>query len=148
MIRRAGGRQRRDNGGIAIEAAILVPSIVFFVLLAVAAGRIQTTGGAMDEAARAAARSASLARDAGTAQQAAQTAAADALAQGGVNCGGMQQVNVDLSRFAPALGQTGYVTVTVECQVPLSDLVVPGLPGSTPPMRSTFTSVVDSYRAR
>lgn len=144
MNGRAGGR---DDGGIAIEAAILVPSIVFFVLLALAAGRIETSHGAMDEAARAAARSASLARDAGSAQQAAQTAAADALVQGGVSCAGTPSVNVDLSQFAPTLGQMGSVTVTVGCQVPLSDLVVPGLPGSTS-LTSTFTSVVDSYRAR
>jgi hypothetical protein len=35
----------------------------------------------------------------------------------------------------------------VTCVVPLSDLVVPGLPGSTTET-STFTSVLDIYRAQ
>ena len=37
------------------------------------------------------------------------------------------QVSTDVSQFYPG----GYVTVSVACQVPLSDLSVPGIPGST-----------------
>jgi Flp pilus assembly protein TadG len=141
------GTGGREAGGIAIEAAVLVPSILLFVLMAVAAGRVETAGSVVDEAARVAARSASLARTVPEAQAAANAAAADTLAQQGVNCATTPAVSVDTSQFEAPLGQMGYVTVTVECTVPLGDLVVPGLPGSDP-MTGRFTSVVDSYRAR
>jgi Flp pilus assembly protein TadG len=135
----------QDQGSIAIEAAILVPAILLFLLLVIAAGRVETTKGVVDAAARDAARSASLTRTSGAATQAAEESAAATLDQEGVACRGQQSINVD---FTPQTqGQAGSVAVTVTCVVPLSDLVVPGLPGSTTET-STFTSVLDIYRAQ
>ena len=136
-----------DRGSFAIEAAILVPSLVLFLLLVIAAGRIETAKGAMDAAARDGARSASLARTVDAAQTAAEDSAAATLHQEGVTCQDQQVADVDTDDFAPPLGQTGEVTVTVTCTVPLGDLSVPGLPGSHT-MTSSFTSVIDAYRAR
>ena len=136
-----------EQGSFAIEAAILVPSLLLFLLLVIAAGRVETAGGVVDAAARDAARSASLTRTTDAAVQAAQDTAATTLDQEGVSCRDQQVANVDTSDFAPGLGQTGEVTVTVSCTVSLGDLSVPGLPGSIT-MTSTFTSVVDAYRAR
>ena len=56
-------------------------------------------------------------------------------------------VSSDLSQFQPPVGPRGYVTVAVPCDVALGDLALPGLPGQVT-VSSTFTSVVDSYRAR
>ena len=136
-----------EQGSFAIEAAILVPSILLFLLLVIAAGRIETAGGVVDAAARDGARSASLTRTAAAARHAARVTAATTLKQEGVSCRDQQVAQVDTDDFAPGIGQTGEVTVTVTCTVSLGDLSVPGLPGSKT-MKSSFTSVVDAYRAR
>ncbi|MFD0331341.1 hypothetical protein ACFQZC_32340 [Streptacidiphilus monticola] len=54
---------------------------------------------------------------------------------------------LDPAHFAPAVGEMGWVTVRLECRVPLHDLLFAGLPGSVP-VTAEFTSVVDSYRQR
>ncbi|MFC1419564.1 TadE family protein [Streptacidiphilus cavernicola] len=136
-----------EQGSFAIEAAILVPSLLLFLLLVIAAGRVQTARGVVDAAAREGARSASLARTTDAAVQNARDTAATTLHQEGVSCRDQQVAQVDTSDFAPRLGQTGEVTVTVRCTVSLGDLSVPGLPGSIT-VTSSFTSVVDAYRAR
>ena len=53
-----------------------------------------------------------------------------------------RRVLTDVSHFYPG----GYVTVTVVCQVPLADLAVPGLPGSTT-VRASSTAPIDPYRS-
>jgi Flp pilus assembly protein TadG len=135
-----------EQGSFAIEAAILVPALVLFLLLVIAAGRMETAQGVVNAASRDAARSASLTRTADAAVQAAQESAATTLNQEGVSCQN-EDASVDTADFAPALGQTGEVTVTVTCTVALSDLSIPGMPGSKT-MTSKFTSVIDAYRAR
>ena len=52
------------------------------------------------------------------------------------------QVMTDVSHFFPG----GFVTVTVVCQVDLSDLSVPGIPGSTI-VRASSTAPIDPYRS-
>ncbi|MGA5700542.1 TadE/TadG family type IV pilus assembly protein [Peterkaempfera bronchialis] len=142
----ADGGDRHEEGSVALEAAIIVPAVLLFVLLAIAAGRLQTAGGTVDAAARAAARSASLARTAETARQAAHSAAEETLKQQGVHCDSTR-VEVDTGRFSVPLGETGQVTAVVRCTVPLNDLLLNGLPGSRT-MTGRFTSVVDRYRGR
>jgi hypothetical protein len=57
-------------------------------------------------------------------------------------------VTVDTAGFAAAPGQPATpVIATVTCSVPLSQLALPGLPGSAG-LTSTFTSVIDLYRQR
>lgn len=135
-----------DRGSVAIEAALLAPVLVSFVLLAVAAGRIQTAGGAVDAAARAGARTASITRSADGLEESATNAARDVLRQDGVSC---RDVGITLTpgTLATPAGQLDTLTVTVTCPVGLSDLVVAGLPGSKE-LVGTFTSVVDRYRGR
>jgi Flp pilus assembly protein TadG len=145
-VRRGSAAEPRDQGSLAIEAAIVTPALLLFLLMVIAAGRIETAGGVVDAAARDGARSASLTRTSDAAVQAANDSAATTLNQQGVTCRS-QQVVVGTGDFAPALGQTGEVTVTVSCTISLADLAVPGLPGSMT-LHSTFTSVVDAYRAR
>ncbi|MFJ9662103.1 TadE family protein [Streptomyces griseoflavus] len=139
-------RTRGDDGSVAIEAAIIVPPLLMFVCLAIAGGRIVTSGAKIDAAAEDAAREASIHRTAASAQAAAQAAAAESLNDQGITCASTS-VNINTGGLNVPLGQVGTVTVTVSCTVPLADLLLPGAPGART-LTSTATSVVDQYRQR
>ena len=139
-------RGRADRGSVAIEAALLAPVIVTFVLLAVAAGRLQTAAGTVDAAARAGARTASITRAADEVEKAARKATDEVLRQDGVSCNKLE-VTLTKGMLDTPAGQLATMTVTVTCDVGLSDLVVAGLPGSKT-LTGRFTSVVDRYRGQ
>ncbi|MEU0784688.1 TadE/TadG family type IV pilus assembly protein [Streptomyces sp. NPDC006173] len=140
------GRCAEDQGSVAIEAAIILPSLIMFLCLAIAGGRIVTSEAKIDAAAEDAAREASIHRTAAAAQSAADTAAAESLADQGIACSSTS-VHVDVGGVSVPVGQVGTVTVTVDCTVQLSDLLLPGAPGVRM-LSSTATSVVDLYRQR
>ncbi|WUD78587.1 pilus assembly protein [Streptomyces sp. NBC_00510] len=135
-----------DRGSEAIQAAIVTPLLVAFVCMAVAAGRLVTSGSKIDAAAEDAARAASIERTYQAAKSAASKAAEQSLNDQGITCTSTS-VSVDASGLTVPVGQVGYVTVTVTCTVGLSDLLLPGAPGAKT-LTSSFTSVVDAYRAR
>ncbi|WP_406451528.1 pilus assembly protein [Streptomyces sp. NBC_00876] len=135
-----------DRGSEAIQAAIVTPLMIMFLCMALAAGRVVTAGSKVDAAAEDAAREASISRTAGSAQDHAYAAANETLADQGLKCSGTT-VSVDVSGLNAPLGTVGTVTATVTCTVPLSDLMLPGAPGSHT-LSSTFTSAVDAYRER
>ncbi|GGU96449.1 membrane protein [Kitasatospora herbaricolor] len=138
--------RRPDGGSAAIEAAILVPALLTFILLAIAAGRIQTAGSTVEAAARAAARTASITREPGGVDTAARAAADRVLRQDGVSC---QVLGIDLERgvLETPAGPVATMVATVTCEIGLRDVLVPGLPG-TKALRGEFTSVVDRYRGQ
>ena len=140
-------RSRRDPeaGDAALELIILAPVLLALIALVIAAGRISVARGSVDAAARDAARQASLARSPGEARIAAELSAQAALRQDGLDC--TPTVTVDTVGFGVPLGEPAQVSATVTCQVPLADLVVPGLPGSAT-LSYTFTSPLDPYRGR
>jgi Flp pilus assembly protein TadG len=135
-----------ERGALSLEAMILLPALILVLLLIVAFGRIQSSANAVDSAARNAARAASLERDGSSARTAGTTVAQDFLAGQGLHCTATS-IDITTAGFSAALGQAATTTATVTCTVPLSDLAVPGLPGSKT-MTSRFTSPIDSYRAR
>lgn len=139
-------RLRSDEGSAAIEAAIILPSLIMFICLAIAGGRIVTSGSKIDAAVEDAAREASIHRTVAAAQAAAQTAAAESLNDQGITCASTN-VSIDTGGLSVPVGQVGTVTVTVTCTVNLSDLLLPGVPGAKT-LTSTATSVVDQYRQR
>ncbi|MFD4955313.1 TadE/TadG family type IV pilus assembly protein [Streptomyces sp. NPDC058451] len=139
-------RLRSDEGSAAIEAAIVLPSLIMFLCLAIAGGRIVISGAKIDSAAEDAAREASIHRTAAAAQGAAQSAAAESLGDQGITCASTS-VSVNTGGLSVPVGQVGTVTVTVTCTVNLSDLLLPGVPGVRT-LTSTATSVVDQYRQR
>ncbi|MCX4617905.1 TadE family protein [Streptomyces mirabilis] len=139
-------RLRSDEGSAAIEAAIVLPSLIMFLCLAIAGGRLVTSGAKIDSAAADAAREASIHRTAAAAQSAAQTAAAESLNDQGITCASTS-VSINTGGLSVPVGQVGTVTVTVTCTVNLSDLLLPGVPGART-LTSTATSVVDQYRQR
>ena len=135
-----------EAGSAAIEAAILAPGLLLILALIVAAGRVETAGGAVETAAHAAARAASLARTEPAALSAARAAAAASLRGEQLSCTRLT-VSVDTAGLSAPLGRPAQVHAAVSCQVGLGDLLVPGLPGTLTESRS-FASAVDPYRGR
>ncbi|ADB73453.1 TadE/TadG family type IV pilus assembly protein [Geodermatophilus obscurus] len=135
-----------ERGSVSVELALLAPAFLLLAAFAVLAGRTQIAEGGVQEAARAAAREASLARDAGTAGALAGGQAERTLAAQDLRCQNAS-IDVDTSGFAAPPGQPGDVTVTVTCVVGMADLLAPGLPG-TVTVEAAFTSPVDAYRER
>lgn len=140
--RRAGG----DRGSAAVEVAVIAPAIIALLGLMIAFGRVVDADGAVDAAAHAAARAASLERDATSAQSQARAAAEDSLSGDGVTCQSADVV-VDTSGYSLDIGQAATVTATISCTARLSDIGLPGLPGSKT-LTASFTSPIDTYRGR
>lgn len=123
-----------------------MPPVVGLVLVAIAAGRVQTTAGTVEAAARAGARTASLQRSVDGMTQPGRDSALATLRQQGVSCrnGTVQVVPGQLD--LPG-GAVTTVKVTVVCDVELADLL--GGPSGVPVTKhlvGEFTSVVDRYR--
>lgn len=135
-----------ERGSNAAEIVIIAPVIAMLILVLVAAGRTALADNATQSASFAAARAASLSRDVATATTAAQDAAQRAMDHAGITCLTLT-VNVDASGLNAPLGSTGEVTATVSCNVNLSDITLPGIPGNRT-MSSNATSPVDAYRER
>jgi Flp pilus assembly protein TadG len=133
-----------ERGSAAIEAAVGVPAFVLFVALIICGGRFATAHQSLQSAASAAARSASIARDAHTAVTDAQTAATSSVTDQHIPCRNID-VQVDTSAFSKQPGQPGTVTVTVSCRLDLSDLSIPGIPGSKV-LTATMNSPIDTWR--
>jgi len=139
-------RPDRERGSAVIEAVIGVPAFMLFVALIVFAGRVAIAHQGVQSAAADAARSASIARTQGGAQTEGNTAAATSLANQHVNCV-TTTVSVDTSGFASPVGTPAKVSATVTCDVNLSDLFLPGVPGSKA-ITATMSSPLDTYRER
>ncbi|WP_046500628.1 TadE/TadG family type IV pilus assembly protein [Streptomyces odonnellii] len=138
--------EHRARGSYSVEAAVLAPVVIALLGLMVAFGRIVNADGAVDSAAHAAARAASLERDAGSAQAQAQAAADRSLSGEGVTCR-TTSVAVDTSGYSIDLGENATVTATIACTANLADIGLPGLPGSKT-LTARWTSPLDTYRGR
>ncbi|WP_410599780.1 hypothetical protein [Amycolatopsis sp. lyj-90] len=134
---------RGDSGDVNVEVAIGVSALIILFGLALIGMRVITAESAVDEAARSAARSASIARDGEAAAEAAETRAQAVIAQQGLNCDNLH-IAVDARDFAKPLGETGYVIATVTCEVTFRDLMIPGSRLAV----SEFRSPIDRYGAR
>lgn len=135
-----------ERGSVSVELAVLAPALMLLLSFAIWAGRIQVADNGVEEAARAAARAASLAVDADTAVALATAQAQDTLARQNLRCQPVD-VAVDSAGFRTPLGESGDVTVAITCTVAMTDLLIPGLPGSVQ-VNASFTSPVDAYRER
>lgn len=135
----------RDAGSVTVEAAVIAPVLVLVLLLMIAAGRISLNESVVDQAATSAARAASLARTPQAAQQAATDAARGAFADQHLSCTELA-VTMDTAGFGRAPGQPAQVDVQVSCALALSDIGLPGLPG-TVTQTSRFASPLDPYRS-
>ncbi|MEZ0076294.1 TadE/TadG family type IV pilus assembly protein [Planotetraspora sp. GP83] len=134
-----------ERGSMALEAAIIAPALVAVLAMMIGLGRITLAHGAIEAAARDAARQASIARDPGSARSAALTSARAALTREGLACS--PSVTVDTTGFSAPLGRPAAVVARIACEVDLADIAVPGVPGSKT-LTSSFSSPIDPYRAR
>jgi hypothetical protein len=121
--------------------------MLLLIGLAVVAMRIEVASQAVEAAAHDAARAASISRTQAEARTAAMDAATSALSQQSLSCKPAPSVDPDTTQFGRPIGETAVVTVTVTCIVKLSDVGMPGLPGTTR-LSSTFTSYLDQFRGR
>ena len=141
-------RRDRDAGDATLEMAILAPIVLILLSLVIAAGRTSIASGSVAAAARDAARQASISRTYAAAMAAAQASAQAELSREGLNCSPAPVVHVDATAFLRSKpGQLAPVHATVICRVPLSDLLLPGTPGSRT-LRARFTSPLDPFRGR
>lgn len=139
-------RRDQERGSATIETVIVVPALMLFVALIVAAGRVQLAHQSVDAAAAEAARAASISRTATEAQTRASASGAQALTNQGLNCASTT-VTVDTSGFAVPVGTPANVSATISCVVALDDVALPGLPG-TITVEATVRSPLDTYRGR
>ena len=130
----------RDRGSASVELVLMTPVLVALLLFVVAVGRLSTSRGEVDAAARDAARAASIERSATSAQTAGINAASITLADRGVTCRELD-VTIDTGDFR----SNGLVRATVACTVDLEALAGIGLPGSKT-LIATFSAPVDHYR--
>lgn len=143
MSRLAG---RDERGSTTLELVVWAPGLLLLIGLLTVAGRVNSANAAVEQAAVDAARTASSARTAADAIDAAQSGAGRTLAAQGLQCT-TTTVALDTSGFATPPGQSATVTATVTCPVRLSDLSIPGLPG-TRTVSHTATSSLDTFRER
>ena len=143
MSRLAG---RDERGSTTLELVVWAPGLLLLIGLLTVAGRVNSANAAVEQAAVDAARTASSARTAAEAAGLAQAGAGRTLAAQGLQCT-TTTVALDTSGFATPPGQSATVTATVTCPVRLSDLSIPGLPG-TKTVSHTATSSLDTFRER
>ena len=136
-------RRRGDAGSLTVELVVLTPVLFIVALASLVLGRVSEARQQVVEASRAGAEAAAVVSIDGTAPQA---AAAEAV----VNLIGRTHTcaHVDIAEYSShfVAGGSVAVTVTVACQVLLSDLAFPGIPGSTV-VRSSASAPLDPYRS-
>jgi Flp pilus assembly protein TadG len=140
------GADGEQGGSPSVEAALLIGVLGLLIVFAVAGGRWVAAEAGVDHAARAAARAASLQRDAAGAESAGRRAADDSLADQSLSCAELR-VTVDVAGFGVPVGAPASVRAVVRCGVSWSDL---GLPGEAtgPVVESEAVSPIDRWRER
>jgi Flp pilus assembly protein TadG len=134
------GSIREDRGSVATEMTLLVPAVVALLLFVVFCGRLAEARLRVEDAAHQAARAATIARNAGQASKDSQAAAQAALDQAAMSCRALT-VDTRLAGLQPG----SVVSVTLTCQVDLSDLALLAVP-ATVSVSATADSMVDRWR--
>lgn len=132
-------RGRSDRGSAVVEVTIAAPALVLILGFAIFVGRMGSVTGDVEQAARDAARAASLRSTPALAQSEATAAASLSLSGGDTRCA---SVAVSVS---PGLARGGAVTARVTCTISLAS-VLPLVPGSRQVVGEA-TVPIDLYRA-
>lgn len=140
-MNRAGG----DRGVVTTELVIVMPVLICFLFMVIAAGRLTDARSDVVGAAGDAARVASLQQSAAAARVQAQAAATDTVSGENLNCKGGPQVETE---FLPSgqfeRGATVHVEVT--CTVDTRDLTFIGLPLSVTLFEEAWEPI-DAHRS-
>lgn len=134
----------RDGGSASLELVIWAPVLLLLAAVIILAGRIAQASQAVEVAAAEAARASSAASTRGQATNRAEAAATAALSSAGLRCT-TTTVTSDTSEWSRPAGTPARVTARIACQLALSDLSIPGLPG-TKNVSAAASSALDSYR--
>ncbi len=140
-------RRRGDRGSTSLELVMLMPAMLILIALLLTGARYAIASQAIETAAFAGARAASLDRGSGQAANDARTATLVQLERQHLHCASLT-AHPDLRGFAAPLGAPASVGMTVSCTLDLADITAPGLPGTLPAITKTATSPLDSYRIR
>jgi Flp pilus assembly protein TadG len=127
---------RGDQGSVSVELAVLTPAIALMLALVVLVGRVQSSRADVEAAAHSAARAITLSRDPSDAVEEAHAVTAERLRVGSRSC---RALDWD-ARITEA-----DVTVTVACDVDLSEAALLPVPG-TFTVSATSTEVLDRFR--
>jgi Flp pilus assembly protein TadG len=133
-------RRGLEDGSLSVELAMIAPALLLIFGLIFAYGRTGQINGTLDSGTRDGARSATTARSYDEARQLATKAIKAAIVDSPQDCQNSLQVRVT-GRFEP--GEA--VTVSADCTFGLSDIGLPGAPG-TIHTKATFTSMLDPNR--
>lgn len=133
-----------ERGSATLELVILTPVVILIFGLLIAAGRVAIAGGTISQVAGDAARAASLSRNVEQANARANALVTEVVAANRLAC--QPAVIIDATELTKPAGTPGQVTVDVSCEVNLSDVGVPGMPGSVT-LRGSGTAAIDTYRA-
>ena len=112
---------RTDRGSVSVELVILTPAFALMIALVLLVGRTQASRADVEAATHAAARSFSLSRDPAAAAEVAYDTTAERLEVGSPSCLSLGW-DVDITPEA--------VTVTVSCEVDLSEAALLPVPGA------------------
>ena len=132
---------RDQRGSAALEVVLVTPLLLLLLMFIVGLGRLASSRGEVDGAARDAARAASIARTPPAAADAARAVASATLADRSITCAQLD-VAVDTSDFRPG----GSVSVNIACAVRLNDLAGTGF-GSSRVLHGEAIAVIDTYRS-
>lgn len=136
----------RNRGAASVEMSLLIPVLVLLLMAMAGAWRIGHTRAQIEEAASAGARAATIPASATQARALADQAITADLATVGVRCIGMA-IDIDTAAFANPPGTPGDVHTFISCQLSLSDVVVPGMPG-TVTISASASEPIDTFRER
>ena len=131
---------RDETGSATAELVVLAPVLAAILLFLVGLGRLAWSESQVNDAVRAAAQAGVVASTPAGAVSAARAAALDSLSADHISCVS-PDVSVDVSRFVPG----GQLRVELTCAVSLSDVALPGVPGSRT-LSASLVAPVETYR--
>lgn len=132
------------RGAVAVEAALILPALLMIAAVATGSWRISEVKADAQSAAQVAARAGSVASSVGEGIAVGQRVGLAELA--GTRCSN-PAIAVDSSDLTLPVGSAGTTSARVSCTIKLSDLLVPGMPGSFR-IESVAHSTLDSHRER
>lgn len=137
---------RDDRGSATIEMVLLAPAFVMLLMMLVMGGRLALAHQSVQSAASEAARAASLERGADS-EGRGRAAAKTFLSEEGLECSAVDVTVYTEDKTSEPGVPDQFVDATVACDVPLSDLALPGIGGSRS-VSATASSPIDTFRER